>query len=169
MFYHEFILQQFKSCFTVHAPFHYFQLVDESFCNAVGNIESDSVSYSLEISFNTYNKCLQWRYTGIPILFHPPDKFHRFTALDNFAETFQCLLHLCEPSKRHQSVKSRLLRLVHILSLERHVDNRCDTFNREQFWPIVLRLFLLCIWFPILGSVTSMSIREIFVVVIEWG
>ena len=42
-----------------YAPFHYFQLVDESFCNAVGNIESDSVSYSLEISFNTYNKCLQ--------------------------------------------------------------------------------------------------------------
>lgn len=59
MFYHEFILQQFESGFTVHAPFHYFQLVDESFCNAVGNIESDSVSYSLEISFNTYNKCLQ--------------------------------------------------------------------------------------------------------------
>ena len=59
MFYHEFILQQFESGFTVHAPFHYLQLVDESFCNAVGNIESDSVSYSLEISFNTYNKCLQ--------------------------------------------------------------------------------------------------------------
>ena len=58
IFYHKFVLQQFESSFPVHAPLNCFQLVDESFCNAVGNIESDSISYSLEISFNTYNKCL---------------------------------------------------------------------------------------------------------------